>query len=86
GAGSCKHKLTVSAGSSTDAGSGFLRDDYRLSTNGGATWAATVTNKSSVALTTSGTYIVQFHAVDVAGNVSAWAPAAAGSANTACIL
>jgi hypothetical protein len=63
-----------------------LRDDYRLSTNGGTTWAATVTNKSSVALTATGTYTVQFRAVDVAGNISAWAPAVAGSGNTACIL
>jgi hypothetical protein len=29
---------------------------------------------------------VQFHAVDGAGNVSAWAPAVAGNGNTACIL
>jgi hypothetical protein len=86
GAGTCKHKLTVSASGSTDAGSGFLRYDYRLSTNGGTTWAATVTNKASIMLTATGTYTVQFHAVDGAGNVSAWAPAVAGNGNTACVL
>jgi hypothetical protein len=86
GAGTCKHKLTVSASGSTDPLSGFSRYDYRLSTNGGSTWAATVTNKSSVSLTATGTYLVQFHAVDVAGNVSAWAPAVAGTGNTACVL
>ena len=32
----------------------------------------------------AGTYIVQFRAVDRAGNASAWGPAAAGAANTAC--
>jgi large repetitive protein len=86
GAGTCKHKLTVSAAGSTDPLSGFARYDYRLSTDGGATWQATVTNKSSVSLTTAGTYIVQFRAVDNLGNTSAWAPAVAGSGNTACIL
>ncbi len=86
GAGTCKHKLTVSAAGSIDPLSGVARYDYRLSTNGGSTWAATVTNKTSVALMTTGTYVVQFHVVDVAGNVSAWAPAVAGTANTACVL
>ncbi|MDT4946556.1 MAG: large repetitive protein [Pseudonocardiales bacterium] len=82
----CKHHLTVSASGSTDATSGFAHYDYRISSNGGSTWGATVTNASSVALGTKGTYIVQFHAVDVAGNISAWAPATATSSNTACIL
>jgi hypothetical protein len=45
-----------------------------------------VTNAASFTPSTKGTYIVQFHAVDVAGNVSAWAPATATSANTACIV
>jgi hypothetical protein len=80
GAGTCKHKLTVSAGGSTDAGSGSVTYDYRLS-NG-----TPVINKISVVLTVTGTYIVQFRAVDLVGNTSAWAPAVAGSANTACIL
>jgi hypothetical protein len=86
GAGTCKHKLTVSASGSVDPLSGLFGFDYRLSTNGGATWGATVTNKSSVSLTTTGTYVVQFRAVDNAGNASAWAPATAGNANTACII
>jgi hypothetical protein len=86
GAGTCKHRLTVSAAGSTDALSGFFGYDYRLSTNGGSTWGAAVTNKSSVSLTVVATYVVQFRAVDTLGNTSAWAPATAGSANTACIL
>ena len=88
GAGTCKHKLTVSASGSTDPLSGLFGYgyDYRLSTNGGSTWGATVTNKSSVSLTASGTYVVQFRSVDNVGNTSAWAPATAISANTACIL
>jgi large repetitive protein len=86
GSGTCKHHLTVSASGSTDATSGFARYDYRVSSNGGSTWGATVTNAASFTPSTKGTYIVQFHAVDVAGNVSAWAPATATSANTACIV
>jgi len=86
GAGTCKHKLTVSASNSNDVLSGLFGYDYRLSTNGGSTWGAAVTNKSSVSLTSTGTYIVQFRAVDNIGNTSAWAPATAGNANTACVL
>ena len=74
------------AANSSDQLSGFARYDYRLSTDGGATWQATVTNKSSVSLTVAGTFVVQFRAVDNVGNISAWAPATAGTANTACIL
>jgi large repetitive protein len=85
GAGTCKHRLTVSATGSTDALSGFAHYDYRVSINGGSTWTATVTNASSVTLTAKGTYIVQFHADDLAGNISAWAPAITGNSNTACI-
>ena len=40
---------------------------------------------SSLTLTTAGTYLIQFRAVDGAGNSSAWAPAAPGPAATACI-
>jgi len=40
---------------------------------------------SSVQFTVVGKYIVQFRTVDNAGNTTAWAPAASGSANTACI-
>ena len=40
---------------------------------------------SSLTLTTTGTYLIQFRAVDAAGNMSAWAPASTGPAATACI-
>jgi hypothetical protein len=85
GAGSCRRKQTVSAAGSTDALSGLASYDYRLSTNAGTTWGAAVTNKSSVTLSTTGTYTVQFRAIDGSGNISAWAPAAAGNANIACV-
>jgi hypothetical protein len=85
GSTTCKHRLTISATGSTDATSGLAHYDYRISTDGGSTWAATVTNKSSITLTTKGTYTVQFHTIDNAGNATVWAPATATKANTACI-
>jgi hypothetical protein len=75
-------KIRIRASGSTDALSGLSNYQYHYSTNGGA-FGATTTG-TSVAFTAKGTYIVQFQAVDKAGNVSAWAPATAGSANTAC--
>ena len=86
GATTCKHKITISANGSTDATSGLAHYDYRISTNNGTTWGTTVTNQTTVTLTNKGTYLVQFHAVDNAGNISAWAPATAGKANTACVV
>ena len=70
---------------STDSGgSGFARYEYRVSANGGTSWGAT-TSGTSKTLSTTGSYVVQFHAVDNAGNVSAWAPTTNGAANSACI-
>jgi len=39
---------------------------------------------SSITIRNTGTYIVQFRAVDRVSNASAFAPATAGAANTAC--
>jgi large repetitive protein len=85
GAGTCKKHLTLSASNSTDALSGFAHYDYRYSTDGGTTWSAAVTGQNSFTPPAKGTYVVQFRAVDAVGNTSTWAPAVAGSANTACI-
>jgi large repetitive protein len=84
GTASCLKKRTISASGSIDAVSGLLRYEYRVSSNNGTTWGATVSG-SSVQLTITGRYLVQFRSVDNAGNLSAWAPGTAGSANTACI-
>ncbi|MGN6380696.1 MAG: beta strand repeat-containing protein [Gaiellales bacterium] len=85
GATTCRRWMTVRASGSTDVASGFAHYDYRLSTNNSVTWGSPVLNASSVTLRTKGTYVVQFRADDKAGNMSAWAPATAGTANTACI-
>ena len=58
--------------------------EYRVSTNGGATWGAT-TSASSVTLSTTGSYVVQFRAVDNVGLASSWAPTTNSAANSACI-
>jgi large repetitive protein len=83
GSTTCTSKQIMIKASSTDSGSGVAGYHYRTSTNGGTTWS-TPGNGSSVKFRTKGTWIVQFQAYDAAGNTSAWAPATAGSANTAC--
>jgi hypothetical protein len=83
GSSKCTSKQIMIKASSTDAVSGVAGYKYRTSTNGGAIWS-TPANGSSVKFRTKGTWIVQFQATDQAGNTSAWAPATAGPANTAC--
>ena len=62
-------------GSSTDTGgAGLAGYEYRTSTNGGTTWSGSTSGNS------------QFRSRDNADNTSAWAPAAVGASNTACIL
>jgi hypothetical protein len=81
----CAASRTLSGSGSTDAGgSGLAHYQHRISADNGVTWAAGITG-SSLTLSTSGTYLVQFRAVDGAGNASAWAPASPGPASTACI-
>jgi Bacterial Ig-like domain len=72
---------TISGSGSVDAGgAGFGHYEYQSSLDGGA-WSAAVSG-SSVIVSVEGTTIVQFRAVDAAGNASAWAPAVAGAGNT----
>jgi hypothetical protein len=80
----CAASRTITGSGSADSGSGGVHYQAQVSTDGGATYGAAVP-KSSVTLTTSGNYVVQFRAVDAAGNVSAWAPASPGAAASACI-
>ena len=79
-----KTKRTITGKSSTDSGSGVNHYEYRVSTNGGTTWGATV-SASSVTLSAAGSYVVQFRAVDNVGLASAWAPTVNGAANSACL-
>ena len=77
--------ITVSGAGSTDnGGSGVAGYQYRASTNGGVTWTAQATG-ASIGITAEGSTLVQFRALDNAGNPSAWSPAAAGAGNTARI-
>jgi hypothetical protein len=76
-------RITIRASGSTDTMSGFSTYQYRYSTNAGTSWSGTFTS-SSITIRNAGTYIVQFRAVDRVNNTSAWAPATAGAANTAC--
>jgi len=76
---------TISASGSTDATSGFLRYEYRISTNAGSTWGSTTTGSTKTFNTSGVTSYIQYRSVDNAGNVSAWAPASIGASNEACI-
>jgi hypothetical protein len=76
--------IAFSASGATDALSGGVTYQYRTSTDGGTTWSAGV-NGAANTVSAEGQTLVQYHAVDVAGNASAWAPATNGAANTARI-
>jgi hypothetical protein len=77
--------VTVTASGSTDGTgvytAGVSGYQYRTSTDGGSTWSA-ATAGSSAAITAQGTTVVQFRAVDGAGNDSAWAPATPDATDT----
>jgi len=51
---------------------------YRTSTNGGAGWTSPV-GGATVTMSAEGSTLVQFRAIDTAGNSSAWAPSSGGS-------
>ena len=76
--------MTVTGSGATDALSGVDHYEYRISTDGGATYGSQATGHI-VTFTTSGSYVVQFRAVDGVGLAGAWAPASPGAANSACI-
>jgi hypothetical protein len=77
--------ITISGAGSTDnGGSGLAGYQYRTSTNNGVTWTAQAPG-ASTGVTAEGSTLVQFRALDNAGNSSAWSPAAAGASNTARI-
>ena len=73
--------ITVFAGAATDALSGVDHYQFRSSPDGGLTWTTPVNGATGV-VTAEGSTLVQFRAVDAAGNMSNWAPAAGSAANT----
>ena len=67
--------LTVTPGGGADTGgSGFSGYEYRTSTDGGSTWSGAAAG-ASLSVSAQGETVVQFRAVDGAGNSSAWMPA-----------
>ena len=67
--------VTVTATGSTDSGGSSLSGyEYRTSTDDGTTWSAPASG-ASLSVTAQGETLVQFRAVDTAGNTSAWTPA-----------
>jgi large repetitive protein len=84
GSTTCKSGTITLSGSSTDSVSSVASYSYRTSTNGGATWSAPTTGIFTAQFTQQGRWVVQFQAVDQAGNTSNWAPASPTSASTVC--
>lgn len=84
GSSTCKGgTITITAGA-TDATSAIASFWCRMSVDNGTTWSLTPIMGQAVTFTTPGRWLVQFQAVDEAGNATAWASATAGAANTAC--
>ena len=66
--------VTVSASAASDTnGSGVAGYQYRTSTDGGGTWSAP-TAGSDATISDEGETLIEFRAVDVAGNLSDWTP------------
>ncbi|MFN8109213.1 MAG: hypothetical protein U0Y82_05105 [Thermoleophilia bacterium] len=64
--------VTVTASGSSSAFGSLTGYEYRLSTDSGATWGA-ATPGASVVISAEGETLVQFRALDDAGNTGAWA-------------
>ena len=66
--------VSVTAAGATDtSGSGVTGYQYRSSTDGGTTWGSP-SSGNPAAITAEGETLLQFRAVDGAGNLSAWYP------------
>jgi hypothetical protein len=66
--------VTVSASASTDAGSGVASYEYETSTNGGSTWSSPTSAAGDI-VSTQGTTLVRFAALDGVGIASPWTQA-----------
>ncbi|MFN8109212.1 MAG: choice-of-anchor C family protein [Thermoleophilia bacterium] len=73
--------VTVTGSAATDVFSGVSGYEYRTSTDGGATWGAATPGASAV-IGAEGETLVQFRAVDNAGNAGDWLPASPTAAST----
>ncbi|MCB0874444.1 MAG: hypothetical protein KDC36_13805, partial [Thermoleophilia bacterium] len=76
--------VTITGGGSTAAHGSIAGYEYRTSTDGGSTWG-TATTGVSVTISAEGKTLVQYRALDDAGNTSAWTPASATAGSTARI-
>lgn len=76
--------VTVVASGSTDATAGLSGYEHRTSVNGGTSWTAAASGPS-VLVTAEGRTLVQFRAIDLVGNRSAWTPAAGDAAGVVWI-
>ncbi|MCC6830844.1 MAG: hypothetical protein IT200_05810 [Thermoleophilia bacterium] len=76
--------VTLVAAGSTDATAGIAGYERRTSANGGTSWTAAAPGSSAV-VTAEGKTLVQFRAVDLVGNRTAWTPAAGDPAGLAWI-
>ncbi len=74
--------VDVTAGGSTDGGGSSLAGyEYRASTDGGSTWSVAVSGALDT-VSAEGQTLVEFRALDGAGNASAWTPAPSTAAST----
>ena len=65
----CAASRTLTGSGATDAGgSGLAHYQHRIPADNGVTWDIAVTG-SSLTLAATGTYLIQFRAVDGAGNI-----------------
>src|SRR6202008_4783036 len=76
--------IAITASGSTDGGSGLAGYQRRSSVDGGVTWSLG-TAGAQVTAGAVGETLVQFRALDRAGNASAWSPAAGTAGATARI-
>jgi hypothetical protein len=73
--------VTVTGSGSVDIGFGVDHYRHRESTDGGVSWSSPVTG-TSVTITAEGQTLVQFQAIDTAGNPSGWSPSPGSAAGT----
>ncbi len=73
--------VDVTASGSAGGASGLAGYEYRTSTDAGSTWGS-ATSGASVTVTDEGETLVQYRALDNAGNASAWTPSSATAGST----
>ncbi len=76
--------ITITGSGSAGGDSGLAGYEHRTSDDGGSTWS-TAAAGASVDITDEGETLVQYRALDNAGNASAWTPSSATTGSTARI-